>query len=351
MVGDTELLGGLSYIAVGRETTLGTYSTATALLPCLSAGLMTTKDNKVVEQIERSRTYSQRTPQMKKIAGDLSFYVQPQLDAFGFILQNAFIGTVTSATATGETTGAGAASAMDHTFNVGDVYQSYPSLCFNVRKGPSVGGKVFQYHGIRVNELNFQAEINEALKCTANLVGLDSTQASNDVATTTMQTSTSLLSFIDGRVSVENSFGSMTSSSFWHVQSAEWGWSNGIKSDNASGRIGSDILTVLPPGMVAPTLRMKMRFNTTTAYDAMLNSSRLAVQLDFQGPTMTGSSIRQKLRFNFPYVRVHNAGDPAIGGPNEILSSDVEFHVLRQDDTTAGYAFQAVLTNQKASFA
>lgn len=350
-VGDTELLGGLSYVAIGRETALGTYSTATALLPCLSFGMVTTKDNKIVEQIERSRTYSQRTPQMKKIAGDANFYFQPQLDACGFILQNAMIGTVTSATATGETTGAGASSAMDHTFNVGDVYQSYTSLCLNSRKGAPTVGKVFQYHGVRVNELNFQAEINEALKCRANLIGLDSTLSANDVQTTTMQTTTSLLSFIDGRVSVENSFGSLTSTSFWHVQSAEWGWSNGLKSDNASGRIGSDILTVLPPGMCQPTLRMKMRFNTTTAFAAMIASTRLAVQLDFQGPTMTGSAIRQKLRFNFPYVLIHNAGDPSIGGPNEILSSDVEFHVLRQDDTTAGYAMQAILTNQKASFA
>lgn len=350
-VGDSELLGGLSYVAIGRETTFGTYTTCPALLPCLSFGMITTKDNKVVEQIERSRTYSQRTPQMKKIAGDANAYFQPQLDGCTFLLQNAFVGTITSATATGETVGAGASSAMDHTFNIGDAYQSYPSLCINNRKGPLTTGKVFQYSGVRVNEINFSAELNEALKFSVNLIGLDSTQNSNDVQTTTMQTTTSLLSFIDGRVSVEGTFGSLTSTSFWHVQSAEWGWSNGLKTDVASGRIGSDILTVIPLGIVQPTLRVKMRFNTTTAYDAMLNSTRLAVQLDFQGPTMTGSAIREKVRFNFPYVRVNNSGDPAIGGPNEILSSDVEFHVLREDNTTAGYAIKAILTNQKSSFA
>lgn len=350
-VGDSALVGGLSYISIGRETTTGTYNTCPALLPCLSASLMTTKDNKIIEQIERSRTYSQRMPQMKKVGGDLSFYFQPQLDACAFILQNAFIGTVTSATATGETAGAGASSAMDHTFNIGDVYQSWGSLCINIRKGPSSTGKVFQYSGVRVNEIGFSAEINDALKCNVGFIGLDSTNAGTDVHTTTMQTATSVLSFIDGRVSVETAFASLTSSSFWHVQSVEFGWSNNLKGDAASGRIGSDILTVLPPGMAQFNLKCKIRFDTLTAHAAMLASTKLSVQLDFQGPTMSSSAIRQKLRFNFPVTYIHNAGEPTIGGPNEVLSSDVDFHVLRQDDTTSGFALQGVLTSQKASMA
>ena len=350
-VGESALLGGLSYIAVGRETVTGTYNTCPALLPCISFGMTTKKDNKIVEQIERSRTYSQRTPQMKMVSGDVGFYFQPQLDACAYLLQNAFIGTVTSATATGETAGAGASSAMDHTFNIGDSYQSHTSLCLNSRRGPVTVGKVFEYSGCRINEINFAAEINDALKCTAGIVGMNSTLTSNDVHTTTMQTSTSLLSFIDGRFSVEATNASLTSTSFWHAISAEFGWSNNLKSDAASGRIGSEVLTVLPPGMATFKLRCKIRFDTTTAHAAMTASTKLAAQLEFLGPTMSGSAIRQKLRFNFPAVYVHQASEPTIGGPNEVLTSDVEFHVLRQDDTTAGLACQAILTNQRASYA
>lgn len=350
-VGDSSLLGGLSYVAVGRETAFGTYNTCPALLPCTSFSLITQKDLKTVEQIERSRTYSQVTEQMKKVGGDASFYVQPQLDAFGFLLQNAMVGTITSATATGETIGAGALSAMDHTFNIGDDYQSYPSLCINSRRGPATTGKVSQYSGVRVNEIGFSAEVNDALKCNVGLIGVDSTCPGTDIHTTTMQTTTALLSFVNGRVSVEGSFASLTSTSFWHVQSANFGWSNNLKSDAASGRIGSELLSVLPVGMANFNLKTKMRFNTTTALDAMKASTKLSMQLDFQGPTMTGSSIRQKVRFNFPVVYVNNAGEPAIGGPNEILTSDVDFSVFRQDNTTSGYALQVIMTNQKASFA
>lgn len=347
-VGQGALIGGLSYIALGREVTFGTYSTCTALLPCLSFSLALKTEDKILEQIERSRTYSQHTEQVEKVDGDVSFYFQPQLDACAFMLQNAFVGTVTSATATGETAGG---LAFTHTFNIGDDYQSYPSLCINARKGPSTGGKIFEYAGVRVGEVMFAAEINEPLKCNVGLVALSGTVTANTVLTTTMQTATSALSFVDGRFSVETSFASCTSTSFWHVQSVEFGWNNNLKSDLAAGRIGSKTLTVLPAGMAVFTLRAKIRFDTTTAWDAMRAGTKLAAQLEFLGPTCTTSSIRQGLKVNFPVVYVHMAGEPTIGGPNEMLTSDVEFHVLRQDDTTTGFAAQALLTNNKSSYA
>jgi hypothetical protein len=350
-VGASALFGGLSYVAVGRETAQGTYNTCTAALDCLSASLMTTQDNKIIEQIERSRTYSKRISLMRKISGDLEFYFAPRVDACGFILQNAFGGTVTSVTTTGETTGAGASSAMDHTFNLGMMDQSYPSLCMNIRKGDSLGGKVFQFSGLRVGQINFSANMDDALKCSASFVGMDSTQNSNDVAGSLTVTDAPLLTFVDGRVSVETSFASLTSTSFWHVKSVEFGWNNNLKSDADSGRIGSQILTVLPVGVATFNLKCNIRFDTTTAYDAMRAATKLSVQLEFKGPTLTGSAIRQGIKFNFPTCYINNAGDPSIGGPDQILSSDVDFHVLRDDTSNTGYAIQGVLTNQKTSYA
>lgn len=350
-IGQYAQLGGLSYVAIGRETTLGTYNTCTAALDCLSASIATTQDNKILEQIERSRTYSKRMSLMKKVGGDLEFYFAPQMDACNFILQNAFGGTITSATSTGETVGAGAASAMDHTFAVGNMGESYPSLCVNIRKGDATNGKVFQYSGVRVNNINFSASIDDALKCNVGLTGLDSTLNSNDVSSALGVTSTSVLSFVDGRLSVEGTFASLTSSSFWHIQSVEFGWSNNLKSDSDAGRIGSNILTTLNPGIMSFTLKTKIRFDTTTAYSAMLNATKLSAQLHFLGPTMTSSAIRQGIKFNLPTVYINNAGDPTIGGPDQILSSDVDFHVLRDDTTSTGYAVQAVVTCQKASMA
>lgn len=350
-VGAGGLISGLSYLAIGREITLGTYNTCTAGLDFLSCSLKVLKENKILEQVERSRSFSKRISLGKVVEGELEYYYQPRLDACNFMLQNFFGGTITSATASGETTGAGANSAMVHTFNVGSMDQSYPSLCINVRKGASSVGKVFQYNGARIDEMMFTAELNEPLKASSSFVCIDATQTSNDVESVSAIPTSAVLSFVDGRFSVEPTFASLTSTSFWNVISTEFGWANSLKKDDDSRRIGSDTLVVLPPGVTQFTLNCKVRFDTTTAYDAMINATQLACQLEFLGPTLPSSAIRQGIKFNFPKVFISDAGDPEIGGPDNLLTSDVTFHVLRDDSSSTGYAVQALVTNQKTSYA
>lgn len=346
-VGQGALISGLSYLAVGRETTFGTYNTCTAGLDFLSCSIKTMKENKILEQIERSRTYSKRISMGRVVEGEVEFYYQPRLDACNFILQNAFGGTITSATATGETAGG---AAFTHTFNIGSMDQSYPSLCLNIRKGDSAAGKVFEYSGARVGEISFSAELDEALKCNVGFVCKDSSQTSNDVASASLVPTTAVLSFVSGRLSVEPLFASLTSSSFWHIISCEFGWNNSLKSDSDSRRIGSDTLQVLPPGMAQFTLNCTIRFDTTTAYSAMMNATQLAAQLEFLGDTLPTSIIRQGIKMNFPKVFISDAGDPEIGGPDEILKSEVVFHVLRDDSSANGYAVQAEVTNIRANY-
>ena len=349
-IGQYANLGGLSYVAVGRETTSGTYNTCTASIDCLSASLVTQLDNKIIEQIEGSRTYSKRIALMKKVSGSLDFYYSPTELAHNYILQNAIGGSVTSATATGETAGAAGNSAITHTFSIGNMAESFSSLCINVRKGDGTNGQVFQYSGMKVNQIGFSANVDDALKVSAGFVGLDSTQNTNDVASILTASAYELLTFVDGRVSVETTFASLTSSSFWHVQSVEFGWSNNLKADADGGRIGSQVLTLLQAGMMNFNLKCKMRYDTTTAYDAMINATQLSVQLHFQGSTLAGSVIRRSVQFNFPKLHVNNSGDPTIGGPDQILTSDIDFHVLQDDSSSGGYAMRMLITNQTAAF-
>src|SRR5688572_5295723 len=107
-VGQGALIGGDSYLAIGRESTFGTGVTATAGLDFISCSLKANKENKIIEQIERSRTFSKRISLSKSIGGDVDYYYAPRVLACNYLLQNAFGGTVTSATATGETAGGGA---------------------------------------------------------------------------------------------------------------------------------------------------------------------------------------------------------------------------------------------------
>lgn len=351
-VGASSLHAGLSYLTFGVETTWGTAVTATAGLDFLSASLKTQIDHKVLEQIETSRTYSKGISLSKVVGGSVDFYFAPEVTACSYLLRAAMGGTVTSATATqgdvSETIGAGAASVVGHTFDVGTMEDTNKGLSANLRKGEATNGFVFEYSGLRVNSLSFQADIDDSLICSMELVGKDSTQSSNDVSSNITATAYETLDFTTGRISIESTFASLTSTSFWHVQSVNLNINNNLKSGNESRRIGSNLLQDLNAGMQTYELSMDIRFDTTTAYDAMVAGTEFACELEFLGSTMTGSNLQRGLLLEMQKIKVKDAGDPELGGPDEILTSTVTFDVLR-DESATGYALQATVYNQAAS--
>lgn len=347
-VGQGALVGNLSYVAIGRETTYGTYSTCTAGMNVLSATLKMMKETKILEEIQTSRTNSNFIQLGRTLEASLEGYFSPRNAACNYLLQNAFGGgAVTSATATGDTIGA---AVFQHTVDINNFLTTYSSLCINSRKGDATSGKIFEYSGLRVNELTLNAELDEALMMSVSMVGKDATITSNDVSSSLTTATQVPLSFVNGRFSVETTAGSLTSTSFWHVQSMEFKVSNNLNSDSSSRRIGSDTLAVLPAGLAQFELKATLRFDTTTAYDAMMAGTRLAAEFFFEGSTMSGSKLKESIKLTMPYVVISDAGDPEIGGPNEVLTSEVSFAILR-DPTTSGYAVKAVVINDTSSYA
>jgi hypothetical protein len=345
-VGDTAVLGFGSYVAIGRETAAGTYNTCTAGLDFISCTMKTQKDLKILEQIERTRTYSKALSLGKSIGGDLSCYWRNDQTALMYLLQNAFGGSVTNATATGETTGG---ASLSHIFATGIIdQQSFPSLCVNLRKGPATGGKVFAYSGVKVNEMTVAAEIDEPLRFDFAMVGMDSSVGASDVETNLTATAEGVLSFVNGRLSIESSFASLTSSSFWHVQSFQFKLMNNLKTGNEARRIGSSTLAVLPAGIQNYDLTCNVRFNTTTAFDAMVaGTTEYAGQFEFLGDTYTGSVARRRVTFDFQKLMIKDAGDPEISGPDNVLTSQITFAVLR-DESATGYAVRATVVDQSS---
>lgn len=349
-VGQGVLVGDLSYITVGREVTYGTYVTATAGINFLSASMKMTKETKILEEIQTSRTNSNYIQLGRTVEGELEAYFSPSNLACNYLLQNAFGGgPVTSATASGDTTGA---VSFTHQIDIANFAATYSSLSMNHRKGEATNGKIFEYCGIRVNELSLRAEIDEPLMMGISLIAKDASLSSNDVSAH-LATSTANqipLSFVSGRFSVETTPAGLTTTSIWHVQNFEFKVKNNLNSDSTARRIGSDTLQVLPAGLAQFELKASIRFDTTTAYDAMMNGTRLAAEFQFEGPTLTGSSLRESIKITMPFVLVSDAGDPEIGSPNDPLVSEVSFAVLR-DPTTSGYAVRAVVLNNTASYA
>jgi hypothetical protein len=346
-VGSTPNFGGKSYVSIGRETTLGTYTTCTAGLEPTSFGVITQKDSKILEQISRSRTYAKRISLGKTVSGPVEFYMAPQIAAHAYLHQNAFGGTVTSATATGETAGG---AAFSHTFETGCMDQSYTSLCINARKGDSTNGQVFEYSGVRVNSLSMVGALDEPLMVTAELIGIDSSTTSNDVESALTYTAAECLTFVGGRFSVESTFAGLTTTSFWEVQDINFTMNNNLKTDAQARRIGSDVLSTLPIGVQTYELSATIRFDTTTAYDAMIAATEFAAEFEFTGDTLSTSIIKEGIKVQFQKVGIKDAGEPTVDTPDGVLTSTVTFDVLR-DESASGYAVQAVLTNDTSSYA
>ena len=97
-------------------------------------------------------------------------------------------------------------------------------------------------------------------------------------------------------------------------------------------------------------LSMTVRFDTLTAYNAMLNNTQLSAELEFLGDTMSTSVIRQGLKLQMPRIYISDPGDPTIGGPDEILTAEIKAIVLRDASSASGYALRALVTNQTASY-
>ncbi len=346
--GDSSVEGWGSYLAVGRETVYGTQVTSTAFMEFLSSSLKATKERKIIEEIVVGRSYTKEVGLSKTIEGEVECYAYAEPLAFNYLLQNALGGAISSATGTGETIGG---VAWDHTIPIGILGGSYSSISINTRKGQSSVGKVFEYFGLRVNEVSFSAEVDDALMCTFGLVGKDVTITSNDISAGYSSTSNEPLSFVNGRVSIGSGLlASITTATVWHVQSFELAINNNLKSDSSSRRIGSDTLDILPLGVAQIDFKVTMRFNTTTAYAAMMAGTEFAAELEFLGSSLTGSALKRMIKFQIPRMTIAEAGDPEISGPDELLTSEVTFNVLKDVSSATGYALRAIVRNLTASY-
>lgn len=349
-VGQGSLEGLFSYLSIGRETTFGTAVTATAGLEFLSAAPKIAQENKVLEQITTRRV--QRSNGFIKmgvvVEGEAEAYFFSNNTACNYLLQNAMGGAIASATATGETIGG---LAFEHIYDIGNITeQTNNAMTFNMRKGDSAAAKVFEYTGMRVNEITFTAEIDEALKFSTSLLGKDYTSTATDLSTNITLNTSSGLSFVNGRISIENSFASLTSSSFWHVQSVALNIGNNLKGDTESRRIGTNTLDVLPSGVATIGLTLGLRFDTTTAIDALRSATQLSCELDFRGDTIGTSLIREGIKFQMPTIFINEAGDPEVSGPDGQLTSEVVFNVLHDESSATGYALKASVFNSTANY-
>jgi len=114
--------------------------------------------------------------------------------------------------------------------------------------------------------------------------------------------------------------------------------------------IGSDVISVLPAGRIEVGLNVSMRFDTTTAWDALVASpgTKLVADLEFVGVTLPSSDQKEYLSIRLPNIYVSEGGDPELSGPDEILKNEISFTVLA--DSISGYPIQVKWQNATENY-
>lgn len=341
-VGDSSKIATRSYVAYARESTFGTYASATTAVEAISCGFIVEQASRKIEAIGPSRAFATRVPLEKTVSGPLETNLHPLQSVL--LVANALGGGIASSVTA-------VAGTYTHSITAGNFDTIAASVSFNVRKGET---HVFRYLGGRVNELKIAAEIGEPVMASFEMIFKDATTLSDDIATILSISAILPFTFVNGvyRYAATESVVNTTTAQE-PIQAFELVISNNIATGPESRQLGTNLQTVLAPTKRNVELTITQRFDTTTVFDRMLQSTQGAVELYFAGATITASSAVDALyecTIRFPKV-FYNAADPTLDGPNEVLTVEIPLDVVTDNpNTTTGKDIGITFKNQIASY-
>lgn len=327
-----------SYVAFAKESTFGTYATATSAVEFLSCQFKTDIASQKLDSISMNRGFSKRVQLGKSVAGSMDCYLHPQESPL--LLLAAMGGTIT-------TTGA-SATGFIHSISAGNFDTAPSSLSFNVRKGNE---HTWQYVGGRVNNLRISANVGEPVKCSYDMVFKDSTQTANDVSSVLSISSILPFTFVDGVYQYAQTEAlADTTTAQEPIQSFELSVNNNLATGAEARQLGSNVLAVLPPTRRDVQLRIKQRFDTTTAYQRFLQGTAGSVILKFTSGQAITTGVFYYCQMRLPKVYFNNA-EPMIGSASEVLSMDIALDVVVDNpNTTTGKDIGLTILNDVASY-
>lgn len=337
-IGANAQIGALSYIAFGKESTLGTYASATTAVEAISCGFRTEIESIKLETINKNRGYSKRVQTDKNVGGTLEVYMHP-VEApllFAAALGNG----ITSATVT-------STGGFVHSLSAGNFDTAPSSLSFNVRKGDT---HTWRYTGGRINVLTIAAEIGQPVKLSAEFVFKDSTQQSDNIGTSLSVSSVLPFIYTQGQyqyAAAQSGLGTTTAVEV--ITGFELSINNNIKDDESARELGTNTLSIVQPTMRSVELKVTQRFDTTTAYNRFLQGTEGSVRLEFTGAQIV-SGVNYKSTIDLYKVTL-NSPDPELGGPNDVLMSEFAFDcVVDNPQTTTGRDIGVTFVNATATY-
>lgn len=336
-VGDGAEIGIRSYVGLGKESTFGTYASATTAVEAISVSFKVERDSMKLETLNRVRDFTKRVQTDQNVTGSIEHYLHP-IDSV-LMVATAMGGGIATSSQSG---------IAIHSVTAGNFDTSPSSLSFNVRKG-SV--HTWRYMGGRPNVLTIAGTIGEPVKVTAEFIFKDATLQSDDIGTSLSVSSILPFVYHQGTYQYAATEGSLTTSVAEPIQGFELTINNNIVSDESARQLGSRLPSVLPATQRDVQLTITQRWDTSTNYNRFLDSTEGAVRLDFQGTTITSSStLPYRWVIDMPKLYM-NTPDPEVGGPGEVLQSEIAFDVVHSDpNTTTGKAIGMTIWNTRNAY-
>lgn len=336
-IGDEAKIALQSYVALGKESTFGTYASATTAIAALSCSFRTDIESQRLETFGLTRDFTHRVQLNKVVGGTLEQYCHPQESVL--LLATALGGGIATTANT---------NASTHSLSAGNFDTSPASLSFNVRKGGDIG-HTWRYEGGRINQLTLAAAVGEPVKLTAEVIFQDSTQVSDNIAGNLSISSVAPFIYTQGNFKYSNNeTNAANSTNSERIQEFELTINNNFDAD-AGRELGSNVPRVIPPKRRDIQLKIVQRFDTTTSYSRFIQATQGAAELFFRGDSVT-SEYFFDMTIRLPKLFL-NSPDPELGGPDEVLSSEIAYDVLNDNPaTTTGRAIGVTVVNSTASY-
>lgn len=334
------------YVAMSKETTWGTYASATTAVEAISCGFKTEIESEKLDTIGMNRGFSKRVQLNKIVSGDLETYLHPVESTM--LIANAMAGPVVSTQVTSS------AAIYAHSISAGnyDTSTCILGLSFNVRKGQN---HVWRYNGGRVNSMKISAAVGEPVKCTFEMIFKDSTLGTDDISTSLSVSSILPMTFVDGFFSYSDTEANAdTTTAREPIQAFELEVNNNLMSDEAGRELGTNVITVLPATRREVSLTITQRFDTTTAYNRFIQATIGAAQILLRSSIAlnsgTAASLFPQMVIRMPKV-YQNSNDPVMDSAGNILSSEFNYDVVVDNAfTTTGKDIGFTIQNGIASY-
>lgn len=332
-----------SYVAFSKETSFGSYASATTATEVLSCGFTVQRKNMKIDAIGLNRGFSKRVQLEQTVGGTFETYLHPHESVLPIAVALGG-GIASSVTAVG--------GVYYHSVTAGNFDTAPSSLSFNVRKGAS-SGHVWRYCGGRVDKLKISAVVNQPVKVSYDMLFVDGSVGTDDISSILSISSVLPFTFTQGKYRYSSSeVLADTTTAEEPIQAFDLTINNNIATGPESRALGSNLQSLLTPVKRDISLTITQRFDTTTTYNRMLQATVGSIELLFTGPQITSSAavtMYYSMQIRMPKV-YYNAADPVLN-PSAVLTMQIPIDVVVDTpQTTTGKDIGITFTNDVAGY-